>query len=77
MEHVLYNLTKEIVLEACDDKTLGYLAMTQSYGTMFEVVETRDTFQFVGSQDGKIACRAFNSDEIVLLDRTLKIHRVF
>jgi hypothetical protein len=73
----LHLIALDILNLACDDNTLGYLAKTHSYGTMFECVDSGVNYQYVGLQNGKIACRKFNDDEIILFDHDLKIHRIF
>jgi cytochrome b involved in lipid metabolism len=57
--------------------TLEELAKTNSSGTIFEVVETGQSYQLVGFMNNGIAVREFNSELIIEMDKETIITRVF
>lgn len=57
--------------------TLGQLAVHYSRGTMFEIVETGQTYQYVGHHSDGIAARSFESEFIEVLSVDTVINRIF
>lgn len=57
--------------------TLGQLAKFDSSGTIFECVESGNSYQLIGFHSDGIAVRAFTTDMIEVMSPETIIHRIF